>query len=206
MGLAEPDRNQHARPDYPHRHSKRLATGLQRDGSCILSRRVLPGHFGGNGPFRRHLCKRRRRADRAGGTGLAGIRGHHAILHSRGDRAGTPERLERRTRGRVHPKRPLPWRHSPDGREVRQTVLSSRPAVCMAGQHRPLAGHRRHGPRRIFRACHRIGAGRPAPATGKTLQAGRARPGDPVDHPFKHKNRGSENRRHQGPGSSACNR
>jgi N-methylhydantoinase B len=77
---------------------------------------------------------------------------------------------------------------------------------CLAGQHRALAGRRRHGAGRLLGQCHRGRAGGPAAAAGEALQEGRDGPGDPVHHHVQHPHRRSAHRRHQGPGRGADHR
>ena len=48
--------------------------------------------------------------------------------------------------------------------------------LVLALQHRPLARHRRHGPRRLLRLRHLRRAGRPPPPPGQTFQESRLRP------------------------------
>src|SRR5256885_10357682 len=49
----------------------------------------------------------------------------------------------------------LPRRHTPDGRALRAALLLPGRALLLAAEHRALAGHRRHGARRLLGACHR---------------------------------------------------
>jgi len=100
-----------------------------------------------------------------------------------GDRASA-RRLARR---RLRAERPLPRRHAPDGREVREAVFPSRQALVLARQHRtgPTRGMGPGG----FSATATGSSRRACAATGEALQAGPARRRDPRHHPVEHPHR-----------------
>ena len=125
-------------------------------------------------------------------------------------RADPPDRRRqgRRARARrhLHRQRSLPRRHAPDGRALRPALLLPGRALLLAAEHRALAGHRRHGARRLLGACHGGRAGGPAAAAGEALQARGDGRRDLLDPELQHAHRRPAHRRHQGPGRRAQDR
>ena len=112
--------------------------------------------------------------------------------------------LPPRARRHLHRQRSLSRRHASDGCALRHAGLPRRQDLLLALQHRPLAGHRRLGARRLLGLGDRGRAGRPAAAAGETVQEGHARPGDLRDHHLQHPHRRPAHRRHQGAGRRAA--
>ena len=77
----------------------------------------------------------------------SGLRRHDAVLDRASDRHQTASARGRRLRR----ERPLSRRHPPDGRALRAALLLQGRAFRLALEHRPLAGHRRHGAGRLSR-------------------------------------------------------
>ena len=93
-----------------------------------------------------------RRADRAGR--VRACRSSSAPCSIRRAELDPPDRRGQGRRAgarrHLHRQRSLSRRHAPDGRALRAAVLLRGRAVLLAAEHRPLAGHRRHGAGRLL--------------------------------------------------------
>jgi len=96
-------------------------TGCSRSATrwtWLSAARVQSGDLRDDGPLRRDLPPRLRRADRAGRARATGVRRHDAVLDAGGDRPGASGWRGARRGRHLHRQRPVPRRDAPDGREV----------------------------------------------------------------------------------------
>ena len=133
--------------------------------------RLQSRHRRGARPLRRHLPPHSGELIAQGELGLPVFVGMMQFTVAGGDRARAAAEDRAAPRRRLHRQRPLRRRHASDGRQVRAAVLPRRQALVLALQHRPLARHRRHGPRRVLGERDRGRAGGAAAAAGQALQA-----------------------------------